>query len=139
MSLAGLRHEFHSLALPAALRGAEDPAADSTTLRVRTPEGGMRTWYATSPEQGWRCSSGSGTGQALSWHIDVHAHGGYVVAPGTRTAAGAYRAVGPARRPAELPMWLAAEPARTGHRPSTALPWQAGVPWRARRAAGERT
>ncbi|TSB25635.1 bifunctional DNA primase/polymerase [Streptomyces benahoarensis] len=117
VSLHGLQHGFHTLALLAALRGAEDPARDASTLRVRTPSGGLHIWYAAEPGHAWRCSTGSGSGRALAWQVDVRAHGGYIVAPGTRTAAGTYRALGPERRPAPLPEWLAVELARTGHRP----------------------
>ncbi|MFF2518250.1 bifunctional DNA primase/polymerase [Streptomyces sp. NPDC058086] len=134
VSLAGLRQGFHSLALLAALHGAKGPAADSTTLRVRTPSGGLHIWYATTPELGRRSSSGSGLRQTLAWQVDVRAHGSYLFAPGTKTAARADRA---ARRPAALPMWLAAQLTRTGHRLSTAPPRQASVPWRGRQVVGD--
>ncbi|MFJ2271948.1 bifunctional DNA primase/polymerase [Streptomyces sp. NPDC087228] len=117
VSLQGLQHGFHSLALLAALRGAEDPAQDVSTLRVCTPSGGLHIWYAAGPGRTWRCSAGSGPGRALAWQVDVRAHGGYIVAPGTRTAAGTYRALESVRCPAPLPEWLAAELTRTGHRP----------------------
>ncbi|MEU8509238.1 bifunctional DNA primase/polymerase [Streptomyces brevispora] len=117
VSLQGLEHGFHSLALLAALRGAEDPAQDVSTLRVRTPSGGLHIWYAAGPGHAWRCSSGSSPSRALAWQVDVRAHGGYIIAPGTRTTAGTYRALGPVRRPAPLPSWIAVELARTGHRP----------------------
>ncbi|MFE3144713.1 bifunctional DNA primase/polymerase [Streptomyces scopuliridis] len=117
VSLRGLRHGFHSLALLAALRGERDPAQDASTLRVRTPSGGLHIWYAAGPGQAWRCSTGSSPGRALAWQVDVRAHGGYIIAPGTRTTAGTYRALGPVRRPAPLPHWIAEELARTGHRP----------------------
>ncbi|GAB2582570.1 hypothetical protein GCM10027168_14240 [Streptomyces capparidis] len=136
VSLRGLRHGFHSLALLAALRGAPDPAEDTATLRVRTPSGGLHIWYSAPREQGWRCSAGSGAGRALAWQVDVRAHGGYIVAPGTVTAAGAYTAVGEARRPAPLPGWLAAELARTGHLPAARRTGRAArpVPARGRQA-----
>lgn len=136
VSLRGLEHGFHSLALLAALRGAEDPAQDSSTLRVRTPSGGLHIWYAAGPGHPWRCSSGSSTGRALAWQVDVRAHGGYIVAPGTRTTAGTYRAIGPVRRPAPLPYWIAVELARTGHRPAPPVRRDGAprVPQRAREA-----
>ncbi|MFJ7078520.1 bifunctional DNA primase/polymerase [Streptomyces sp. NPDC098781] len=135
VSLRGLRNGFHSLALLAALRGAPDPAKDTTTLRVRTPSGGLHIWYSVPVRQGWRCSAGSSRGRALAWQVDVRAHGGYIVAPGTVTAAGTYTALGTTRRPAPLPDWLAAELTRTGHlpapEPSRSL---SPVPWRGRGA-----
>ncbi|MEV7683925.1 bifunctional DNA primase/polymerase [Streptomyces sp. NPDC088341] len=134
VSLRGLRHGYHSLALLAALRGADDPAQDRSTLRVRTPSGGLHIWYAAGPGQTWRCSAGSSPGRALAWQVDVRAHGGYIIAPGTETAAGTYRALGSARYPARLPDWLAAELARTGHRPVPPVPRKASVPRRGREA-----
>lgn len=142
VSLHGLQHGFHSLALLAALRGEDDPAHDPSTLRVRTPSGGLHIWYAAEPGRAWRCSAGASPGRALAWQVDVRAHGGYIVAPGTRTAAGTYRALGPARRPARLPEWLAAELARTGHCPPPSEPQGRGMPvpqrpWEAVLAAGD--
>lgn len=52
VSLGGLQHGFHSLALLAALRGAQDPSQDASTLRVRTPSGG--------------CTCGTRRGPAMS-------------------------------------------------------------------------
>jgi hypothetical protein len=117
VSLHGLQHGFHSLALLSALRGMEDPAQDASTLRVHTPSGGLHIWYAAQPGHAWRCSTGSSPSRALAWQVDVRAHGGYIIAPGTKTAAGTYRALGSVRHPAPLPDWIAAELARTGHRP----------------------
>lgn len=135
VSLNGLRNGFHSLALLAALRGQADPAEDETTLRVRTPSGGLQLWYAAPRGEVWRGSTGSGTRGALAWQVDVRAGSGYVIAPGTTTAVGTYTACRPLREPAPLPRWLAAELARTGHRPppsdvSASVP----VPCRARAA-----
>ncbi|MFD8691652.1 bifunctional DNA primase/polymerase [Streptomyces sp. NPDC059651] len=135
ISLNGLRHGFQSLALLAALRGQDDPAQDTTTLRVRTPSGGLHLWYAVDSNDAWQCSTGSGTRRALAWQVDVRAHGGYIIAPGTTTAAGTYTACLPARAPAPLPRWLAAELVRTGHRaPPPAARTAASVPGRARAA-----
>ncbi|WP_328322418.1 bifunctional DNA primase/polymerase [Streptomyces sp. NBC_00388] len=133
VSLRGLRDGFHSLALLAALRDAADPAKDTATLRVRTPSGGLHIWYAAGAGEGWRCSAGSGAGRALAWQVDVRAHGGCIVAPGTVTAAGRYTVEGPARRPAPLPGWLAAELDRTGHRNAPSAP-APSVPARGRYA-----
>ncbi|WP_435886088.1 bifunctional DNA primase/polymerase [Streptomyces erythrochromogenes] len=116
VDLTGLADGFHTLALLAALRGESSPADDTRTLRVRTPSGGLHVWYrAASPGPDWLSSAGSGGGRALAWQVDVRAHGGYIVAPGTVTRAGRYAPLGPCRTPAPLPAWLAAELTRTGH------------------------
>ncbi|MFJ7496009.1 bifunctional DNA primase/polymerase [Streptomyces sp. NPDC097727] len=117
-SLHELQHGFHSLALLVALRAAEDPAQDVSTLRVRTPSGGLHISYAAAPGHAWRRSAGSSPVRALAWQVDVGAHGGDILAPGTRTAVGTYRALEPMHRPARLPDWLAVELVRTGHCPA---------------------
>lgn len=114
IDLTGLANGFHTLGVLAALRGATSPADDASTLRVRTPSGGLHVWYHGGGRR-WQCSTGSGGGRALAWQVDVRAHGGYIVAPGTVTRAGVYRVVGPVREPAPLPGWLALELERTGH------------------------
>ncbi|MFD4246285.1 bifunctional DNA primase/polymerase [Streptomyces sp. NPDC058525] len=114
IDLAGLANGFHTLGVLAALRGAVSPAQDASTLRVRTPSGGLHVWYRGGGRR-WQCSTGSGSGRALAWQVDVRARGGYIVAPGTVTRAGGYRAVGTVREPAPLPDWLAGELERTGH------------------------
>lgn len=116
VDLAGLASGYDSLALLAALRRQPDPAVDKTTLRVRTPSGGLHIWYRIplgSPN--YRSSSGSSSRAALAWQVDVRATGGYIVAPATRTPAGTYLALPGARTPALLPLWLHAELTRTGH------------------------
>ncbi|MEW2425962.1 bifunctional DNA primase/polymerase [Streptomyces nigra] len=117
VNLTGLASGFDTLALLAAYRGRPDPALDETTLRVRTPSGGLHIWYriphpATTR---LRCSTGSSPKVALAWQVDVRAEGGYIIAPTTRTAQGTYVPEGPTRLPAPLPHWLHAELARTGH------------------------
>ncbi|MFE4654966.1 bifunctional DNA primase/polymerase [Streptomyces sp. NPDC056707] len=137
VDLTGLAHGFHTLALLAALRGHRDPATDESTLRVRTPSGGLHVWYRTDAVNRFLCSTGSSSGRALAWQVDVRAGGGYIIAPGTTTFAGTYTPVGPIRAPAPLPEWLATELTRTGH---IDLPGQRGprpgqgVPQRARQA-----
>ncbi|MBL1087639.1 bifunctional DNA primase/polymerase [Streptomyces actinomycinicus] len=124
VNLRGLASGFDTLALLAALRGQPSPAEDTGTLRVRTPSGGLHIWYRGLGSTGrLRCSTGSSTKVALAWQVDVRAEGGYIVAPGTRTAQGTYRAEGPARLPAPLPEWLGEELVRTGHaiRPRSAF------------------
>ncbi|MER7847418.1 bifunctional DNA primase/polymerase [Kitasatospora sp. NPDC096077] len=113
VNLDGLTTGYDTLALLAAYRSQSDPAQDPSTLRVRTPSGGLHIWYrSTLP---FRCSTGSSSRAALAWQVDVRATGGYIVAPGTRTPAGTYQVVGTARQPAPLPSWLADELIRTGH------------------------
>ncbi|MFF3503254.1 bifunctional DNA primase/polymerase [Streptomyces sp. NPDC003247] len=114
--LDGLASGFDTLALLAAFRGEQDPAQDESTLRVRTPSGGLHVWYRNpDPATRYRCSTGSGRNTALAWQVDVRAEGGYIVAPGTRTPQGVYRAEGTERHPAVLPEWLRSELRRTGH------------------------
>ncbi|MFD5191618.1 bifunctional DNA primase/polymerase [Streptomyces sp. NPDC058357] len=134
IDLTGLANGFHTLGVLAALRGAVSPAEDESTLRVRTPSGGLHVWYRNDGGHRWQCSSGSGSGRALAWQVDVRAHGGYIVAPGTVTSAGTYRRVGPTRMPAPLPVWLAKELERTGHLPPASVPGPRPVPPRARQA-----
>lgn len=124
VALTGLANGFHTLAVLAALRGQVSPGDDTETLRVRTPSGGMHVWYRVDDGRQWQCSVGVGGGRALCWQVDVRAHGGYIVAPGTVTSAGTYTAVGECREPARLPSWLAQELERTGHlrTPRTASP-----------------
>lgn len=137
VDLSGLSSGFHTLAVLAALRGVPSPTEDASTLRVRTPSGGMHIWYRTAATAArWLCSTGSGSGgRALAWQVDVRAHGGYIVAPGTVTKDGPYTPVGEARTPAELPAWLAQELERTGHRQETGtVPGPRPVPPRAQQA-----
>ncbi|PJN36664.1 DNA primase [Streptomyces sp. CB02959] len=115
VDLTGLQNGFHTLAVLAALRSAPDPAHDENTLRVRTPSGGLHLWYQAGAGRQWLCSSGSSTGRALAWQVDVRSTGGYIVAPGTTTTAGTYTPLGECRTPAPLPQWLADELTRTGH------------------------
>lgn len=134
VNLAGLATGFHTLAVLAALRGQTSPAEDHTTLRVRTPSGGLHVWYRTTDNRRWQCSAGSSAGRALAWQVDVRAHGGYIVVPGTRTSDGVYLPEGDAREPAPLPGWLALELERTNHLPSPNIPAPRPVPPRAQQA-----
>ncbi|MGW8355512.1 bifunctional DNA primase/polymerase [Streptomyces wedmorensis] len=116
VNLDGLASGFDTLALLAAYRQQPNPAEDNTTLRVRTPSGGLHIWYLNpEPHIRYRSSTGSSPRTALAWQVDVRAHGGYIVAPATRTPAGVYTPVGSVREPALLPVWLAVELTRTGH------------------------
>ncbi|WP_411575152.1 bifunctional DNA primase/polymerase [Streptomyces fradiae] len=125
---------FHSLAVLAALRGQANPAEDTTTLRVRTPSGGLHIWYRATDGRRWQCSTGASTTRSLAWQVDVRAHGGYIIAPGTTTDAGTYTPVGTSRTPVPLPAWLAQELERTRHLPAARLPAPCRVPPRARQA-----
>ncbi|MEU6212195.1 bifunctional DNA primase/polymerase [Streptomyces sp. NPDC047023] len=133
IDLSGMTTGFHSLAVLAALRGEQSPADDASTLRVRTPSGGMHVWYRATDGRRWQCSTGAGR-RGLAWQVDIRAHGGYIIAPGTSTTAGTYTPVGTVRRPAALPPWLAQELQRTGHLPAAHIPAPRPVPPRAREA-----
>ncbi|MFB7453237.1 bifunctional DNA primase/polymerase [Streptomyces sp. NPDC056194] len=125
---------FHTLAVLAALRGQDSPADDTTTLRVRTPSGGLHVWYRNTDGRRWQCSTGSSKTRALAWQVDVRADGGYIIAPGTVTDAGTYTPIGTTRTPAPLPSWLAQELQRTHHLPAAHVPAPRPVPGRARQA-----
>ncbi|SBV03729.1 Bifunctional DNA primase/polymerase, N-terminal [Streptomyces sp. MnatMP-M77] len=116
VDLNGLASGFDTMALLAAYRRQADPAQDTTTLRVRTPSGGLHVWYRLpDPKLRFRSSAGSSPKVALAWQVDIRAEGGYIVAPTTRTRQGIYEPLGTVRFPAQLPAWLANELARTGH------------------------
>ncbi|MFJ7098765.1 bifunctional DNA primase/polymerase [Streptomyces mirabilis] len=134
IDLTGLANGFHTLAVLAALRGQRSPAEDDTTLRVRTPSGGLHVWYRAADNRRWRCSAGSSQGTALAWQVDVRAHGGYIIAPGTTTRDGTYVPLDSVREPASLPIWLAQELERTGHLPASSIPAPRPVPPRAQQA-----
>ncbi|MFI5877366.1 bifunctional DNA primase/polymerase [Streptomyces sp. NPDC051445] len=134
VDLTGLTNGFHTLAVLAALRDQPSPAEDGTTLRVRTPSGGLRVWYRATDSRRWRCSSGSSRGRVLAWQVDVRAHGGYIIAPGTTTPDGTYTPADTVREPATLLKWRAQELERTGHLPIVSFPAARSVPPRAERA-----
>lgn len=80
VNLHGLASGFDTLALLAALRGQPSPAQDASTLRVRTPSGGLTSGTATltrppgsAARQGparrlrWPGRSISGPTEATSW------------------------------------------------------------------------
>ncbi|KAF3470019.1 bifunctional DNA primase/polymerase [Streptomyces sp. Tu 3180] len=134
VDLTGLANGFHTLAVLAALRGQPSPADDATTLRVRTPSGGLHVWYRAGDGHRWQSSVGSSPSRALAWQVDIRAHGSYIIAPGTTTRHGTYTPVGDVREPAALPFWLAQELERTGHLPAPNTPAPRPVPPRARQA-----
>ncbi|MGV9350547.1 bifunctional DNA primase/polymerase [Streptomyces spiralis] len=139
VELTGLASGFDTMALLAAYRGELDPAQDDSTLRVRTPSGGLHVWYRnTNTSTRYRCSTGSSRRVALAWQVDVRADGGYIVAPGTRTPQGVYRAEGEARHPAPLPEWLRCELRRTGHVVENSVPSPLSAPTRPAAPVGRR-
>ncbi|WP_369181047.1 bifunctional DNA primase/polymerase [Streptomyces mutabilis] len=139
VNLTGLASGFDTLALLAAYRKQPDPTKDEDTLRVRTPSGGLHIWYSCPrPKRRLRCSTGSSSKTALAWQVDVRAHGGYIVAPGTRTTDGSYEALGSTRSPAPLPAWIEAELIRTGHGIEPPAPIPPKTIQRAHRGRGKR-
>ncbi|MFE4360419.1 bifunctional DNA primase/polymerase [Kitasatospora sp. NPDC056800] len=135
--LEGLASGYHSLALLAALHQADDPTTDTGTLRVRTPSGGLHIWYLDHAGLGFTCSTGSSSTRALAWQVDVRAHGGFIVAPGTTTHTGTYDPLPGAKTPAPLPQWLSDNLVRTGHLKDKPVPLptvQPAAPPRARQA-----
>ncbi|MEV6841539.1 bifunctional DNA primase/polymerase [Streptomyces sp. NPDC051133] len=122
VDLTGLASGFDTLALLAAYRQQMNPAEDRSTLRVRTPSGGLHIWYRkVHPQVRFRSSTGSSPKVALAWQVDVRADNGYIIAPSTCTAQGAYQAEGSARSPSPLPAWLHEELVRTGHAKATSF------------------
>ncbi|MFI7143139.1 bifunctional DNA primase/polymerase [Streptomyces massasporeus] len=116
VNLDGLASGYDTLALLSAFRRQPNPAQDDSTLRVRTPSGGLHVWYRL-PSSGprFRSSTGSSPKVALAWQVDVRSEGGYIIAPAVSTSRGTYRPLDGARVPSRLPDWLAAELIRTGH------------------------
>ncbi|MER5391907.1 bifunctional DNA primase/polymerase [Saccharopolyspora sp. NPDC002686] len=78
-------------------------ASMPTTWTVATPSGGMH-FYFRAPE-GVRLRNTTGENGGLGPLIDTRAGGGYVVAPGSITAEGAYELIDDAD-PVDLPGWL---------------------------------
>ncbi|MFI1175671.1 MULTISPECIES: bifunctional DNA primase/polymerase [Streptomyces] len=118
------------LALLVEARRAPLPGCVPETLTVRTPSGGVHYWFRAPAGTQWRPQAG-----ALGWQLDVRAGSSYAVAPGTVTRAGAYTALGDCRTVAELPVWLARDLDRTGHRVRPERP-RITLPWRSRGMGG---
>jgi len=70
------------------------------TFAVRTPCRGWHLYYTAPAGSHLRNTQG-----VIGWKIDTRAHGGYVVAPGSRVSPGEYELI-IHRHPAELPGWL---------------------------------
>ena len=75
------------------------------TYTVATPSGGTHLYYRHPDGEQLRNTTGGTTG-SLGPLIDTRAHGGYVVAAGTRLSDGTYEVVHDVD-PAPLPGWLA--------------------------------
>ncbi|MBP2330638.1 hypothetical protein JOF56_011023 [Kibdelosporangium banguiense] len=79
------------------------------TRITRTPSGGLHVWFTAPPDTVIRSSRGTvhpdGHVTGLGWQIDIRAHGGYVLAPGSVTPHGTYRIVRD-QPPMPLPDWL---------------------------------
>ncbi|MGH8879675.1 MAG: bifunctional DNA primase/polymerase [Stackebrandtia sp.] len=75
------------------------------TYTVTTPSGGTHLYYQHPDGPQLRNTTG-GTPGSLGWKVDTRAHGGYVVAAGTRLTNGPY-VVAHNVAPAPLPEWLA--------------------------------
>ncbi|SFJ91231.1 Bifunctional DNA primase/polymerase, N-terminal [Amycolatopsis sacchari] len=85
-----------ALAALAAERGGPVP----DTYTVATPSGGRHLYYRAPAGVRLRNSQ-----RQIATNVDTRAGGGYVVAPGSVTAEGAYELVDE-REPADLPAWL---------------------------------
>jgi hypothetical protein len=81
---------------------AGGPSGFGETFTVRTPSGGWHLYFA-HPEDAAPLRNTAGS---LAYLVDTRSHGGYVVAPGSRTDAGVYAAVHTGAA-APLPAWLA--------------------------------
>jgi hypothetical protein len=81
------------------------------TYTVHTPSGGQHRYFLapTGDRAPLLRNTAGDRGRGLGWKIDTRAHGGYVVATGSRTSAGVYR-VDPdgSAAPVPLPGWLLA-------------------------------
>src|SRR6266496_61505 len=85
----------------AVLADANDQPLPAETYTVRTCSDGTHLYFTAPPGVTLRNSAGR-----LGWLIDTRAHGGYVVAAGSRVAGHTYVALVDIS-PARLPGWLA--------------------------------
>ncbi|MEU0093893.1 bifunctional DNA primase/polymerase [Kribbella sp. NPDC006257] len=77
--------------------------APTDTYSVTTPSTGQHLYFRQPAEH----KLGNTAGR-LGWKIDTRGHGGYVVAAGSITRQGQYRATS-TRPPAQLPSWITTE------------------------------
>lgn len=96
--MPGVRDGQDVLAVLADLHGQAVPV---DTFTVATPSGGLHLYFL-APSEGEPVRNTQGK---LGWKVDTRAHGGYVVAPGSRTPHGVYRVVVDLP-PTPLPAWL---------------------------------
>jgi hypothetical protein len=85
----------------AVLADRADQPYPGDTLSVFTPSGGLHLYFTAPPDLELRNTAGT-----LGWKIDTRAHGGYVLAPGSRVHAETYDLLHD-QDPAPLPGWLA--------------------------------
>lgn len=95
---AGVRDGHGALARLAATLGEPFPA---DTYTVGTPSGGTHLYFRQPGDVHLRNTQGT-----LGWRIDTRGHGGYVLAAGSRGAAGQRYRVLRDRPVAQLPEWL---------------------------------
>ncbi|RAS58874.1 bifunctional DNA primase/polymerase-like protein [Lentzea atacamensis] len=101
----------------ASLSGA---ALDTDTFATDTPSSGLHLVYTAEPGR-WKSSRGyvrkgdDTVRTGLGWQIDIKAHGGYVILPGSTSTTGTYRRASNTVTPAPRPNWLADALTRTGH------------------------
>lgn len=90
------------------------------TFTTDTPSGGLHLIYDTGGRD-WKGSHGKvrdgddTVRTGLGWQIDIKCYGGYVVLPGSTSAAGQYRRSSTTTTPRPLDTWLADALTRTGH------------------------
>ncbi|HEY6796648.1 MAG TPA: bifunctional DNA primase/polymerase [Kineosporiaceae bacterium] len=89
------------------------------TFTVRTVRGGTHAYFVAPT--GLVITSGAGLTGGLGWCVDVRAHGGWVVAPGSRCSAGRWDVVDDSPV-APLPAWILVRLIAAGRVPSLARP-----------------
>jgi Bifunctional DNA primase/polymerase, N-terminal len=87
------------------------------TLAVATPSNGLHVYYQAEPGR-WASSTprivNGRVTSGVGWQIDIKAHGGYVILPGSRTNAGTYRRASTADLPRPMPDVVETELRRVG-------------------------
>jgi Bifunctional DNA primase/polymerase, N-terminal len=81
------------------------------TMTVTTPTGGLHRYYRAPAGSTLRNSAGM-----LGWRVDVRAHGGFIVGPGSIRPEGRYQVLRPGP-PAPLPYWLGEQLTRLARSP----------------------
>jgi hypothetical protein len=105
----------HTWAALAGLCGVELDL--NSTLVVKTPSGGLHIYYAAEAGR-WSGSTpktrDDQVTSGVGWQVDVKAHGGCVLLPGSVTDTGTYKRVSSATLPGPMPSWVEAELRRVG-------------------------